>query len=214
MSFIAITYGYNQFSIFNTNVSTLPLIDNIVHSCLDDILSSLDIRLKSLTKELEDFTHDEENLKKNIKKLEGDKQREEEKQFEANKSNDSSTKDIKKAGGVTKIVPNKSNNNKLTTSIDNSPILLIVEEMKGCESKLQVLTVNREKVTMKKKLLIENKEKYDAYDKKSLKIDLVDGNGDRINIHMKGDAYANLYLVDKQCYELHKQYNSKFEFIN
>ena len=89
MSCIAITYGYNQFSIFNTNVSTLPLIDNIISTCLEETHICLDLRLKSLTKELEDYNTEEENLRKFIKKLEGDKQKEEEKiSADSQKSNE------------------------------------------------------------------------------------------------------------------------------
>jgi hypothetical protein len=41
-----------------------------------------------------------------------------------------------------------------------------------------------------------------------MKIDLIDQNGDRINIHSKGNVYANTYLIDRYCYELHNLINS------
>ena len=41
-------------------------------------------------------------------------------------------------------------------------------------------------------------------DKAELKIDLVDAFGERAFAFNKGDTYSNLYLADKQCYELHK----------
>ena len=41
-------------------------------------------------------------------------------------------------------------------------------------------------------------------DKSEVKIDLVDMYGERAHAVNKGDTYVNLYLADKQCYELHK----------
>ena len=41
-------------------------------------------------------------------------------------------------------------------------------------------------------------------DRAELKIDLVDIYGERAHALTKGDTYANLYLADKQCYELNK----------
>ena len=210
MSCIAITYGYNQFSIFNTNVSTLPLIDNIISTCLEETHICLDLRLKSLTKELEDYNTEEENLRKLIKKLEGDKQKEEEKiSADSQKSNEQ--KDTGKKQG-NKSTP-KVNNTKAIIQNDSnsSSIHVIVEEIKSNDNKLQQITANKEKMVMKKKMLVEYKEKYDGYihKKKEIKIDLVDQNGDRVNIYTRGDAYANCYLVDRQCYELYKSYYSK-----
>lgn len=37
-----------------------------------------------------------------------------------------------------------------------------------------------------------------------MNIDLVDMYGERAFANNKGDSYANSYLADKQCYELHK----------
>jgi hypothetical protein len=201
MSFIAITYGYNQFQIFNTNVSTLPLVDNIIMTCLDDIHLSLDLRAKAINKELEDLNNDEENLKKTIKRLEENKLKEEERAITEPKTLDSSTKNIKK----------DSKNNKTLVSpknIEKDSLNAINEEMKTTDTKLQNISAIKEKILMKKKLLQENKEKINEYDKKTLKIDLVDCNGDRANISTRGDCYAKEYLIDKQCYELHRQYNS------
>lgn len=205
MSFIAITYGYNQFQIFNTNVSTLPLIDNIIITCLDDIHLSIDLRAKAINKELEDLNNDEENLKKTIKRLEENKLKEEEKVLADTNKNIESTKSIKK----------DTKNNKTLVSPKNSekdPLNAIIDEMKTTDTKLQNISAIKEKILMKKKLLQENKDKINEYDKKTLKIDLVDGNGERVNITTKGDCYAKEYLIDKQCYELHRQYNSKSLF--
>ena len=67
MSFIAITYGYNMFSIFNTTTTTLPLIDNIKVICFDDLMSSLSRRLESLNKETATIKNDDDVLRKQLK---------------------------------------------------------------------------------------------------------------------------------------------------
>merc|ERR1711957_398400 len=71
MSFIAITYGYNQYSIFNTNVSTFPLLDNIVSTCIEDILQLLNSKLPSWDDQINNYNTEEDHMKKSIKKLEG-----------------------------------------------------------------------------------------------------------------------------------------------
>ncbi len=69
MSFIAITYGYNMFSIFNTTTTTLPLIDNIKVICFDDLISALIKKQDSLNKEINLLKNDDENYKKQLKTL-------------------------------------------------------------------------------------------------------------------------------------------------
>lgn len=88
MSFIAITYGYNQYSIFNTNVSTYPLLDNIVSHCLDDILNLLNSKLPIWEEQINNYNNEEEHIKKCIKKLETEKINNEEKANESNKPKD------------------------------------------------------------------------------------------------------------------------------
>ena len=66
MSFIAITYGYNQYSIFNTNVSTFPLLDNIVSTCVDDILQLLNSKLPFWDDQINNYNLEEDQIKKNI----------------------------------------------------------------------------------------------------------------------------------------------------
>ena len=88
MSFIAITYGYNQYAILNTNVSTYPLLDNIVSTCLDDILNLLNSKLPIWEEQINNYNNEEEHIKKNIKKLETDKISNDEKANESNKPKD------------------------------------------------------------------------------------------------------------------------------
>lgn len=77
MSFIAVTYGYNMFSIFNLNSSTQPLIDNIIINCFDDLISNMQKRLDLHSKEIENLNLEETNLRKQVTKLEEDKIKEE-----------------------------------------------------------------------------------------------------------------------------------------
>ena len=74
MSFIAVTYGYNQYSIFNTNTPTQPLIDIIVSTCLSSINASIEDKIHTFTNDIKQLLVDIETLKKNIT----DKQKEEE----------------------------------------------------------------------------------------------------------------------------------------
>lgn len=85
MTFIAITYGYNQYSIFNTSVSTFPLLDNIVTTCLDDIVNLLHSKVPILDEQINSYNLEEELLKKNIKKSETDKTNNDEKNMDNSK---------------------------------------------------------------------------------------------------------------------------------
>lgn len=143
MSFIAVTYGYNQYYIFNTNASTLSLIDSIISISMDEIISLIESRSASLKKEIE--------------------------------------------------LLNKES-----------------EELKNSDSKKQIIL---EKMNMKMNMITDYKIKFEKIDRKELKIDLIDGNGDRVNISNYLDSYANQYLIDRQCYELHKVFTSEYILI-
>lgn len=99
MSFIAITYGYNQYSIFNTNVSTFPLLDNIVTTCVDDMLQLLNSKLPIWEEQINNYNQEEDQLKKSIKKLETDKLKDDDKTPENTRPKETSspknTKDSK-----------------------------------------------------------------------------------------------------------------------
>ena len=82
MSFIAVTYGYNQFSIFNTNTSTQTLVDNIKHVTLNQIVSTLSQKDSALHKSIDAVSNEEENLKKTIKAVEQELKIEEDKELE------------------------------------------------------------------------------------------------------------------------------------
>jgi hypothetical protein len=98
MSFIAITYGYNQYSIFNTNTTTLPLIDTIRSTCLSEINNFIEYRKSYLTKELSKLESEITSIKKDLNNLEKDKQREEERIMEMSKQMEPLKKGSKTVG--------------------------------------------------------------------------------------------------------------------
>jgi chromosome segregation ATPase len=108
MSFIAITYGYNQYSIFNTNVSTYPLLDSIVSTCLDDVLNLLNSKLPAWEEQINSYNNEEEQSKKNIKKLETEKTNNDEKANESNKPKDA-------------LSNNDNSNNNKKNSVASNP---------------------------------------------------------------------------------------------
>ena len=83
MSYILVTYGYNQFSLFNIKTSTPTLIDKIKEVSFQSIVQSLQARDKSLIKELEAAVVEEEKLNKLKASTEQDLQVEEDKYQEA-----------------------------------------------------------------------------------------------------------------------------------
>ena len=101
MSFIAITYGYNQFSIFNTNTPTQPLIDNIISTCINDIIGSIDNRIHTLSNVLKQIEVDIGILKTSLSKVEFEKQKEEEKiQLEQKQINETTAKKVQNTKGL------------------------------------------------------------------------------------------------------------------
>ena len=193
MNFIAITYGYNQFSIFNTNVSTQPLIDCIINTCFEDITAAIKKRMTSLEKEIDGFRTEEDQMKASQKVIETNIKTEEIVVTEKQKEVSNIQKETKKGAPVKKAAVN-SEISKL--------LYALKDEYHANELKLQALMTNRDKMKEKKKILTEQQEKYRLIDKTKLKIELVDIHGDKVNINSKNDIYANQYLVDKQCYEL------------
>lgn len=200
MSFIAITYGHQQFSIFNTNVTTFPFIDNIISVCLEESLINIGGRHSSLTKEIEALINEEEKIKSLIKKLELDKL-EEEKLIEAknNEANNQHLPSPKKG---------RTTNKKQTTQKQNNSLVLnqIITDIKTNEGKLNIVLSNKEKLQDKRRKLIDQEHSFkDLNDNKGgLKIDLVDVYGERVNINSRGDALAADYLINKACYALHR----------
>ena len=83
MSYILVTYGYNQFSLFNIKTSTPTLIDKIKEVSFQSIVQKLQARDKSLQKEIEQGVLEEEKLNKLKSSTEQDLQIEKDKYDEA-----------------------------------------------------------------------------------------------------------------------------------
>ena len=83
MSYILVTYGYNQFSLFNIKTSTPTLIDKIKEISFQSIVQKLQARDKSLQKELDSSVIEEEKLNKLKAATEQELQIEEDKYQEA-----------------------------------------------------------------------------------------------------------------------------------
>ncbi len=113
MSFIAITYGFNQYSIFNTNVATNPLLDNILSTCLDEMINLLNSKLPLWDEQLNIYNSEEDQIKKILKKLETDKLLSQEKSNEASKSNENVV-------GNANVKINENNNSKSNNSNNNN----------------------------------------------------------------------------------------------
>lgn len=207
MSFIAVTYGYNQFSIFNTNTSTQTLIDNIKNVCLSQIVSTLAVRDTNLQKEIDSSTTEEENIKKLIKSTEQELKVEEDKANEAKRIQEEQEK--KEAAAANKAkkkgkAPPPKKTKKVENETENKVIAGIKDNLARFQTNLQNLSTNKGILMDKRKKLSEivpifkKKQK----NKMNIKIDLVDSKGDKVNIITKADLNSKEYLVEKTVYEL------------
>ena len=207
MSFIAVTYGYNQFSIFNTNTSTQTLIDNIKNVCLSQIVSTLAVRDTNLQKEIDSSTTEEENIKKLIKSTEQELKVEEDKANEAKRIQEEQEK--KEAAAANKAkkkgkAPPPKKTKKVENETENKVIAGIKDNLARFQTNLQNLSTNKGILMDKRKKLSEilpifkKKQK----NKMNIKIDLVDSKGDKVNIFTKADLNSKEYLVEKTVYEL------------
>jgi len=129
MSYIAITYGYNQYSIFNTNVATNPLLDNILSTCIDEMINLLVSKQPLWEEQINNYNNDEEQIKKTIKKLETNKLLFEEKNNEAVKLKDSSAL-INNVNSNENLNSNNGNNKK--TNAGNNAKAVVPVNSKFC----------------------------------------------------------------------------------
>lgn len=209
MNFIAVSFGYNQYSIFNTNTSTQTLTDNITNLSLSEIVANLNARDNSLTKEIEIFGVDEENIRKDIARLEQDKKKEEEKIAETKRLIE---EQIKKEAQEAKTVVKKGKGakpkktSKKIDNPDNKVLNQIIDDIKNKQIALIERGSNKERYIDKKKKLAEILDKFIKMNKNkmNIKIELIDHKGDKVNINTKGQAYALEYLEGQRCYELNK----------
>ena len=222
MSYILVTYGYNQFSLFNIKTSTPTLIDKIKEASFQSIIQKLQARDKSLQKELEQSVIEEEKLNKlkasteqdlqiekdkydeAMKQLEAKRKREEmeqkKKEAEAKdakgkKKEERKQQEKKKAKGEKKVVEE---------TVDDKPIVELKEKLDKINDDLNTLNnnknINNDKKSKVQQFLAIFTKKFK--ERMNIKIDLIDAKGEKVNINSKGDTYANEYLVEKTVYEL------------
>ena len=200
-TFIAVTYGYNMYSIFNTNSFTKTLIDIITQTCVESLRSRLPERIREFEKEIENQIKIEENSNKNLQMALSNKVKEEER-LELEKKEEESlnnTKEIKKKDDNKKKPPPQKGKKEekkdgILQKIINDIELYKLQELEAKSKK--------EKIIQKLELLKLKNEEIKLIDEKSLQIDLIDGNNVRVEIETKDNIYANKYLNNRDCYEL------------
>ena len=226
MSYILVTYGYNQFSLFNIKTSTPTLIDKIKEISFQSIVQKLQARDKSLQKELDASVIEEEKLNKLKASTEQDLQLEEDKYQEAlkqleakrkkeeleQKKKEAESKDAKGKGKKEekKTQEKKKAGKKDATKVedpgvDDKPIVELKGKINKINEDLNTLNnnknINNDKKIKVQQFLTMFTKRYK--ERMNIKIDLVDSKGEKVNINSKGDAYANEYLLEKTVYELH-----------
>ena len=226
MSYILVTYGYNQFSLFNIKTSTPTLIDKIKEVSFQSIVQKLQARDKSLQKELDSSVIEEEKLNKlkasteqdlqleedkyqeALKQLEAKRKKEEleqkKKEAEAKETKGKGKKEEKKTQDKKKAVKKEANKVE-DPGVDDKPIVELKEKINKINEDLNTLNnnknINNDKKSKVQQFLAIFSKKYK--ERMNIKIDLVDAKGEKININSKGDTYANEYLIEKTVYELH-----------
>ena len=221
MSYILVTYGYNQFSLFNIKTSTPTLIDKIKEVSYQSIIQKLQARDKSLQKELDQGVLDEEKLNKlkisteqdlqiekdkydeAVKQLEAKRKREEmeQKKKEAEAKN---TKGKKKEEKKVQEKKKTKVEKKTEETVDDKPVVELKEKLDKINEDLNTLSNN-------KNINIDKKNKVQQFmtiftkkfkERANIKIDLIDSKGEKVNINSRGDVYSNEYLIEKTVYEL------------
>ena len=221
MSYILVTYGYNQFSLFNIKTSTPTLIDKIKEVSFQNIIQKLQARDKSLQKELDQGVIEEEKLNK-LKsateqdlQIEKDKYDEAVKQLEAKrkkeemeqKKKEAEAKNAKGKKKEEKKVQEKKKakaEKKVEETVDDKPIVELKEKLDKINEDINTLNnnknINLDKKNKVQQFLAVFTKKFK--ERMNIKIDLIDAKGEKVNINSKGDVYSNEYLIEKTVYEL------------
>jgi len=222
MSYILVTYGYNQFSLFNIKTSTPTLIDKIKEVSFQSIIQKLQARDKSLQKELDQGVIEEEKLNKLKSATEQDLQIEKDKYDEAVKQLEAKRKkeemEQKKKEAEAKEAKGKKKEEKKTQekkkgkaekkvveeTVDDKPIVELKEKLDKINEDINVLNnnknINNDKKNKVQQFLGLFTKKFK--ERMTIKIDLIDSKGEKVNINSRGDVYANEYLIEKTVYEL------------
>ena len=91
------------------------------------------------------------------------------------------------------------------TGVDDKPITDLKEKINKINEDINTLNnnknINNDKKSKVQQFLTIYTKKYK--ERMNIKIDLVDAKGEKVNINLKGDTYANEYLIEKTVYELH-----------
>ena len=221
MSYILVTYGYNQFSLFNIKTSTPTLIDKIKEVSFQNIIQKLQARDKSLQKELDQGVIDEEKLNKLKSSTEQDLQIEKDKYDEAvkqleakrkkeemeQKKKEAEAKNAKGKKKEEKKVQEKKKakaEKKVEETVDDKPIVELKEKLDKINEDINTLNnnknINLDKKNKVQQFLAVFTKKFK--ERMNIKIDLIDSKGEKVNINSKGDVYSNEYLIEKTVYEL------------
>ena len=222
MSYILVTYGYNQFNLFNIKTSTPTLIDKIKEVSFQSIIQKLQARDKSLQKELDQGVIEEEKLNKLKSATEQDLQIEKDKYDEAVKQLEAKRKkeemEQKKKEAEAKEAKGKKKEEKKTQekkkgkaekkvveeTVDDKPIVELKEKLDKINEDINVLNnnknINNDKKNKVQQFLGIFTKKFK--ERMTIKIDLIDSKGEKVNINSRGDVYANEYLIEKTVYEL------------
>ena len=222
MSYILVTYGYNQFSLFNIKTSTPTLIDKIKEVSFQNIIQKLQARDKSLQKELDQGVIDEEKLNKLKSSTEQDLQIEKDKYDEAvkqleakrkkeemeQKKKEAEAKNAKGKKKEEKKVQEKKKakaEKKVEETVDDKPIVELKEKLDKINEDINTLNnnknINLDKKNKVQQFLAVFTKKFK--ERMNIKIDLIDAKGEKVNINSKGDVYSNEYLIEKTVYELY-----------
>ena len=218
MSYILVTFGYNQFNLFNIKSSTPTLIDKIKEVSFQNIVQKCIDRDKQLAKEIDNSALEEEKIQKQIATAEQDLQNEKEKydlavkQLEAKKKREELEQKKKeaeeKAGGQktkkkeekkkpeTKKGKNDPKKNQENEGVSDQAIVDLKDKIEKLNN-----NIYNDKKNKLQELISTYRKKFK--NRMNIKIDLADAKGEKINIYDKGDIYANEYLIEKTLYELY-----------
>ncbi len=224
MSYILVTFGYNQFNLFNIKASTPTLIDKIKEVSFQNIVQKCIERDKQLAKEIESSLLEEDKIQKQIAVTEQDLQIEKEKydlavkqleakrkkeEMEQKKKEEEGKKDKKKKDEKKKPEAKKKNDPKKkqedNEGISDQAINDLKDKIEKLNNSLNTIANNKNIYNDKKAklqgLISTYRKKYK--ERMNIRIDLADAKGEKLNIIDKFDLYANEYLVEKTVYELY-----------
>ena len=227
MSYILVTFGYNQFNLFNIKASTPTLIDKIKEIAFQNIVQKCLDRDKQLAKEIESSILEEDKIRKQIttteqelqmekdkydlavKQLEAKKKREEleqkRKEEEEEKKGDGKAKKNEKKTTDKKKGKNDAKKPGEEEGISDQAIVDLKEKIEKLNNSLNTM-INNKNIYNDKKSKLQDliniyKKKYK--ERNNIRIDLADAKGEKISIYNKHDDNACEFLMDKTVYELY-----------